>query len=127
MPDSPHDAIYDTAPLCMFYSKTPVPGNPTTFRYEALDVRGGPYGESGGLVTPYPPHVGDLIHLNAGEDHQGGTYRIIEVARGYPSYRSQVWRINDRWPRRGPMISIILVPEVGPFRNEADNVDDEMS
>ena len=127
MNNDSYNAIYDAAPSCMFYVKSQVTEKPATYRYEPLDVRGGPFGASSGLVTPHPPNVGDLVHLNEVEERRGGTYRVIDVARAYPTYRSQVWRIDNRWPHHGPMISIILVPAVGPFCDEADDVDDETS
>jgi hypothetical protein len=123
------NTAWTAAPQCQFYVRTPVTEEPPTYRYDAVYLRGGAHGRSGSLVTPHPPAVGDLIYLTDDTGPHTAQHRVIERAWTHPQYGSAVWRHGTQWPKEGPLLTIIVVPESGPFRDEApgDEAEDDLS
>lgn len=118
-------AAHNAAPQCSFYVRTQVTADPPTYRYDALYVRGGEYGQSGYLVTPYPPAVGDTISLTDEVGDRSGSYRVVDRSWIHSGYGSANWPLGAKWPQVGPILTVIVVPFVGPFRDEADLPDEE--
>ncbi|MEU3656508.1 hypothetical protein AB0E67_27605 [Streptomyces sp. NPDC032161] len=104
------------APRCSFYVRTEVTTQPPTFKYDLVPVRRAP---GGTLSLPTPPSVGDLVWLDDELDQHTGTHRIVERSWGYSVRGSQDWPWDAPHPRFGPLLTLIVVPDTGPFRNEA--------
>lgn len=93
------------------------------YSYDRLYLRG--YGgAAGGLVTPYVPVVGDLIHLND-EERGPGTYRVVERAWGHSAYGSADWPLAQIRPNSGPIVDLIVEPAAGPFIDEVYTPEEE--
>lgn len=111
----------NAAPQCSFYVRAQVTADPPTYRYDSLCVRGDGYGQSGYLVTPYPPSVGDTIYLSEhAEDGRHGVFRVIERSWHHSGHGSTNWPHGSKWPQVGPILTIIVEEAEGPFQNEAE-------
>jgi hypothetical protein len=119
------DSVWQAAPQCSFYVRVPVTTDPATYRYNHVYVRGGPHGAGGILVTPHPPAVGDIIWLHDESGDHTGCHRVIERCWQHPAYGSAHWPHQSRRTTVGPILTIIVSPAVGPFRDEAEEVDNE--
>lgn len=111
MPDRPHPA---GVAHCRFYVRT---GDPGLFRYESVALAS--WAGTLDLPTPHPPLAGDLISLYDVDTHAGGQYRVIERAWSHASYGSVHWPYGEPLAAVGPTLDIIVVPDAGPFRDEA--------
>jgi hypothetical protein len=119
-------AAWQAAPQCTFYIRTTITTDPATYRYDQAYVRGDAYGNGGSLVTPHPPAVSDLIWLNDGEGHHpGGNYRVIERAWQHAAYGSANWPLGTKRTTVGPILTIILEADAGPFRDEAPGSEED--
>lgn len=119
------DSVWQTAPQCSFYVRKQVTDGPPAYRYDHVYLRGGKFGQGGRLDTPHPPAVGDLIFLHDEGGPHTGNHRVVERAWGHASYGSKIWPHGTPRPTAGPLLDIIVVPDAGPFRNEAAEPDEE--
>lgn len=110
---------------CEFYRRTRTPEG---FRYDHILVNGPDSLSWGTYRTMTPPAAGDLIwlanHDHANKDH-GCCYRVIERLWQPAQYMSMAWPVAT--PRQNVPISLslIIVPEDGPFRDEAPLTEEE--
>lgn len=119
------DSVWEAAPQCAFYVRTQVTDDPPTYRYDMVNVRGDKWGDSGRLVTPHPPMVGDQIWLNDSNNTLTGQYKVIERDWAHAAYGSGNWPLGSPHPKVGPSLHIIVVPGEGLFRDEAPVPDEE--
>jgi hypothetical protein len=117
-------ATRNAAPQCSFHVRTPAGTEPPTYHYDTVYVRGKGHGQTGTLVTPYPPAIGDLIFLHDEMGAHTGTHRVVDRAWSHSTYGSANWPVGTKWPSVGPILNIIVVPEPGPFRDEADRAEE---
>jgi hypothetical protein len=111
------DDIWRAAPRCTFYVRDQVAEDPPTYHYGMISQDSGP-SQGGSLVTPHPPAVGDLIGLHDRLTRTSGGYRVIERYWTYSQYGSGDWPAGEMHPRTGPLLTLIVVPDNGPFRDE---------
>lgn len=109
----------DAVPVCSFYVRTQVTTEPPTYKYDHVSIRKAPNG-AGSLDLPIPPAVGDLVQLADEFDRHTGTHRVVERSWSYSELGSTAWPWGDPYPKVGPLLTLIVVPDTGPFRNEAD-------
>lgn len=112
------DSVWQSAPQCTFYIRKQVTSDPATYDYAQVYLRGGPLGGGGSLDTPHPPMAGDLIWLQP-DRSPGGCYRVIERAWQHAAYGSANWPFGVRRTAVGPILTIVVEPDDGPFRDEA--------
>jgi len=107
--------------VCSFYIRTPA--GDSQFQYESVNI-GSPHGD-GKMHTPYPPAVGDLIHLRDTIKQSGGTYEVIIRQWLHSSYGSTNWPVLEQQPTVGPLLELLVEPAEGVFRDQAPRPDDE--
>lgn len=107
--------------VCSFNIRTPAENG--QFHYEPVNVSS-PH-HDGKMHTPYPPAVGDLIHLWDTIKKQGGTYEVISRQWLHSSYGSTNWPVLEQQPTVGPLLEMIVEPAEGVFRDQAPSADDE--
>ncbi|MFI5804426.1 hypothetical protein [Streptomyces sp. NPDC051561] len=112
-------ALYASAPRCFFHVRTQVTTDPPTYHYNRRTVLGEGHGQPFTRVTPHPPAVGDLVHLDDEGVNPQGVFRVVERAWTYPQCGSTDWPFNQQWPLRGPILNVIVVAETHIFRDEA--------
>jgi hypothetical protein len=105
--------------ICHFY----VRAGAGPFRYEPVNL--GSRDGSGYLTTPHPPAVGDLISLYDTIKKAAVNGRVIERAWHHSSYGSANWPYLESLTTVGPALDVIVVPDAGPFRDEAEPLPDE--
>lgn len=82
-----------------------------------LYLDSGPGGVMGqGLVTYYPPSVGDdlfLVHTTDESGRKAATYRVSKREWMHPQYGSQHWPRGELQPTTGPTLNCVVeeVPE----------------
>lgn len=106
---------------CCFYVRTPA-AEPGTYYYDTRMVRNGSH--DGMLNTAYPPHVGDLIHLDFIAS-TGGTFRVLQRAWRHSSYGSANWPVGNAEPAVGPFLDVIVEAADGPFDGEVSRTEEE--
>jgi len=112
--------MHRTAARCEFYQRTAVPGG---YTYKSIQLRAAP-GLTGHLTLPHPPAVGDLVSLPG----IAATFRVVERAWGYNAYGSSNWPPGEPEPLVGPLLTVIVERDAGPFRDEVSielDADDE--
>jgi hypothetical protein len=114
----------NAAPQCRFYVRTPATEDPPTYDYQAVYLRGSGYGQSGTLVTPHPPAVGDQIYLTDESGPHTGEHRVIARSWSHPQYGSAAWPAGTKWPKDGPLLTVIVEPAPGLFHDEAESADE---
>jgi hypothetical protein len=107
--------------VCCFFIRTPADGD--QFYYDPVNV--GSWHGDGNLHTPYPPDVGDLIHLWDTFKKQGGTYKVLAREWLHSSYGSTYWPVLEQQPTVGPRLDLIVEPAEGVFQDQAMRPDDE--
>lgn len=107
--------------VCSFSIRTPADHG--LYRYERVNIASPHY--DGKMHTPYPPTVGDLIHLWDTINKAGGTYQVLARQWLHSSYGSTNWPLLEQQPTVGPLLEVIVEPAEGVFRNEAPAHDDE--
>lgn len=115
------EALPPPAPRCSFYVRTEVTTQPPTYQYDSVPV-GKTHG--GALTLAVPPAVGDLVWLADEFGKHTGTHRVIERSWTYSMRGSNDWPWDAPHPNVGPLLTLIVVPDVGPFRNEANREGD---
>lgn len=110
-----------TPAVCSFSIRTPAGDG--QFHYERINL--GSWHGDGKLHTPYPPQVGDLIHLWDTIKRKGGTYEVVARQWLHSSYGSTNWPVLEQQPTVGPLLDFIVQPAEGVFRDEAPQPDDE--
>lgn len=98
-------------PRCTFHLRTAVEGG---YRYDQISVAAP---ESGNLRTPYPPAVGDVVCLSL-DQGAPGTYVVVARQWMHPAYGSMAWPAGQMRPSGGPMLTIVVEPADGVFRDE---------
>lgn len=88
---------------------------PKGYTYESVHIR-----PDGRLDTPYPPAVGDLVHLPGYRT----SHKVISRAWSYPQYGSAAWPYGAR-PTDGPLLDLIVEPAIGPFTDDVTESEDE--
>ena len=86
-------------------------------RYEIMDdcAISLPAGE---LTHWAVPAVGDTIGIGR------HTYRVTDRSWSYPQRGSAVWPAGERYPDRGPSVTLITEKTSGPFTNETPDPKD---
>ena len=107
--------------VCSFYIRTPTDNG--QFHYEPINV-GSPHGD-GKLHTPYPPHVGDLIHPWDPFKKAGGTFEVLARQWLHSSYGSTNWPPLEPQPIVGPLLELIVETAEGVFRDQTPQPNDE--
>ncbi|MFD1656974.1 hypothetical protein ACFSL4_01670 [Streptomyces caeni] len=107
--------------VCSFYIRTPA--GDSQFHYDPVNISS-PHHDSK-MHTPYPPQVGDLIHLWDFVKKQGGTYQVIARQWLHSSYGSTNWPVLEQQPTVGPLLELIVESAEGVFREQALRPDDE--
>ncbi|WAZ20194.1 hypothetical protein STRCI_001293 [Streptomyces cinnabarinus] len=107
--------------VCSFHIRTPAEVG--QFRYDHVNI-GSPHGD-GKLHTPYPPQVGDLIHLWDPFEKKGGTFEVLARQWLHSSYGSTNWPVLAQQPTVGPLLDLIVQPAEGVFRNEAPHTEED--
>lgn len=110
-----------TTVRCAFYVRTPA--DQGQFRYERFWVanRQG----DGAIWTAHPPQVSDLISLWDDTKKDGGVYQVIDRHWLHTSWGSVNWPYNEREPKTGPTLEIIVEPAEGIFHNQAPSQEDD--
>jgi hypothetical protein len=106
---------------CSFYLRTDAGGG--QYHYTRFSIPG--YINDGGLLTENVPLVGDLVGLNDQYDDRNGQYRVIERSWGHNQYGSVNWPVTSMQAEQPDMLTIIVVEDDGPFRNEANTGEEE--
>jgi hypothetical protein len=119
------------APRCTFRLRVPVDGG--LFRYDDLWPTSGRLND-GEWPFLNPPDIGDTVGLwkpdwrvEPKPPHPHGVYRVIERDWSYASYGSGAWPYGEPAPKVGPMLTLIVEPAEGPYRNEAPADEEETS
>lgn len=110
-----------SAVRCTFYLRTNA--GEGQYRYEAFRVRS--YDNSGDLIIENPPLVGDLVPLEDQYDGRRGQYRVIERSWSYNQYGSVNWPVTSVRSEMPDMLTVVVVEDEGPFRNEANIGEEE--
>ncbi len=88
---------------------------PKGYTYESVHLH--PHGR---LETPYPPNVGDLVHLPG----YPTSHQVVSRAWSYPQHGSADWPYGAR-PSEGPLLDLIVEPAIGPFNDDATETEDD--
>ncbi|MFF4689851.1 hypothetical protein [Streptomyces sp. NPDC001307] len=75
--------------------------------------------------TPYPPQVGDLVHLWDAIEQRGGMHEVLARQWLHSSYGLVNWPLLEKQPTVGPLLELIVEPAEGVFRDQAPRPDDE--
>jgi hypothetical protein len=110
-----------TPVVCSFYIR-PV-ADSGHYSYEPVSI-GSPH-HDGKMHTPYPPQVGDLVHLWDTIEQRGGMHEVLTRQRLHSSYGSANWPLLEKQPTVGPLLELIVEPAEGLFRDQAPRPDDE--
>lgn len=110
-------------PRCRFYVRTQVTDAPT-YRYDSVWLPD-TWTRDGCLVTPNPPAVGDLIQLWGDDEAHRGFFEVVARAWLHPAYGSANWPYGQPDPAVGPELIATVVPADGPFRDEAEDDEEE--
>ncbi len=106
---------------CIFYSRTPG-DTPDAYRYARIYLRSGMHAD-GMLHTPHPPAVGDLISLADATDGPKGLFHVLERDWLHPDYGSVAWPLAAEAPTQGPLLTVMVEPSDGMFRDEQADED----
>jgi hypothetical protein len=113
-----------TTVACVFHER--VPASDTTSHYRRIWLAN-PDGD-GVLRTPHPPAVGDTIFLfDRGGTETGprGQFRVVERGWDHASYGSTYWPVLMADPTQGPRLTVIVVADEGPFRDQESDAEGE--
>lgn len=99
--------IIKTAPQCTFWLRKPEPTLPRGYDLQQVNFAS-PRGNST-LWTPYPPDIGDLIHLPP------GLCLVVERLWRHPRTHQMRWPEPNVWPEYGPKLEIFVEEAEDPF------------